>query len=272
MTEPVISEPSYSIVRYLKPFPNFEKVYQGKPSTVPIAFPGTLDLNAGKPGYDPNLLAALSVPLGSRVLIWIPLTLSGENVSPVYQYQIVWRLQTVTSFIQGQSTGQVSNEQSYSSYHLGVGPYGQPESLLDPATKRYFLPGAVRTMGFPQTEPSDGAPAVTHLLGQVLQPLASPVWTQPYTPAGGLGTFQQGVYPEPGGNETGPSFMVYSFPAEGDELMILATRINPTDGQTWDFTSSEPGDGSFSETYGDSNGASNASPFTAILVMTGTPQ
>ncbi len=277
MAESVVSEGQWSIVQYLKPVPGFERVYQGKPALTPIAFPGELDLYAQKkiPGYDPDLLSGFPVPLGSRVRIWIPLTISGGDVSPAYQYQIIWRMRTITDFITGQGTGQVDALQSYPAYHIGVGPFGQPETI-DSSHKlnRYFLPGGMQTALFPQpqpTAPNAGTPGVLQIQGQVLQPVATAGWIPPLTPAGREAAWQQGVYPDTNTLATGPTFVNYEFDALGDELSILATRIGATEDTLWDFTTTEDsGDKAFSTTYGNNAGTSASSPFTAILIMVGT--
>ncbi len=269
-----MTEPQWSIAQFLKPFPGFEQVYQGQPGSKPIAFPGVLDSYAKKklPGYDPNLLAGLTCPLGARVRLWIPLALSGAGLNSVYQYQVIWRMRTIVDFVTGQEMGQVSPAQAYSGYHIGIGPYGQPEVLLDPATKRYFLPGSMETAVYPQaqpTSPNAGTPGVVQLQGQLLQPSTSALWTAPLTPSGVDASWQQGVYPINNSIVSAPSFVMYEFEAKGDEMSILATRIDGSDEVVWDFTSDED-DGAFSSTYGNSSGQAAVSPYSAIMVMFGT--
>ncbi len=276
MAQTVVFEGQWSIARFLKPFKGFEQVYQGESGSRPIAFPGTLDLYAQKklPGYDPFLLAGVTVPLGAQVRIWIPLTISGGEAFPRYNYQIVWRLRTVNDFITGQGTGQVSAVQTYSAYHLGVGPLGQPESIGSASAERYFLPGALETAIFPQAQPADllaGSPGVLQLQGQVLQPVATPTWLPPLTATGKEAAWQQGVYPSSNALATSPTFLMYELEAQGDELSIFATRASADTESAWDFTkNTDDGDLSFSTTYGNDNGAAAVSPYTAILLMVGT--
>lgn len=276
MAQTVVSEGQWSIVQYLKPFPGFERVYQGKPARTPIAFPGELDLYAKKklPGYDPDLLAGFPVPMGARVRLWIPLTISGGATAPNYQYQIVWRLRTINDFLKGQGSGQVDATQEYPNYHIGTGPLGQPETI-DSSTKlqRYFLPGGMQTSAFLQpqpTAPNAGQAGVVQLQGQVLQPIASAAWVPPLTPAGRDGAWQQGVYPDLNALATSPTFVMYELDAQGDQLAIFATRIGADEDTAWDFTVNEDGDKSFSTTYGNNDGSSTASPYTAIMIMVGT--
>ncbi len=274
MTESVSVDGQWTMCRFLRPFPNFERVYQGRDGSIPIAFPGELDTFAqkGTPGFDPNLLAGVTVPLGARVTIWIPLTIAGTAVNALYQYQIKWRLRNVRDFRAGQAEGQVTPVQNYSGYHLPTSGLGQPEANPpSPTNNRYFLPGATRSLAFEQAEPALGSSGVIHLTGESIRPTLDPVWVQPLTPKGQNAIWQQGVYVGSShANTGGPSHLTFTCDAEGDELMILASKITTGEGAEWDFTTPDPGDLSFSNTYGNGNGQNQPSPFTSILVMTGT--
>jgi hypothetical protein len=278
MSQVVLSDGQWTMFRYLRPFAGFERVYQGQPGNLPIAFPGELDLFAQKKvvGYDPNLIAGITVPLGARITIWIPQTLAQDGdsdpvVNALYQYQILWRNRTARDFRVGQAEGIGTNTQSYSSYHLPTSGTGQPEANSpnrDPALQRFYLPGAIRTVAFEQTEPGNGAPVATHLRGELLQPVADPIWVQPLTPQGNPAIWQQGAYRESSSTAAGgPSYLTFTTDAEGDEMCILASKIS-TEG-TWDFTTADPGDGAFSNTFGTNNGANAQSQF-GILVTSGT--
>lgn len=273
----VLFDGQWTMVRYLRPFPNFERVYQGQPGTLPIAFPGDIDQFAARNvvGYDPNLLGAVTVPLGSRVTIWVPQTIAFDGevpvVNPLYQYQVLWRMRSLKDFVVGQSQGQVSPLQSYSSYHLATSGFGQPEAVTHPAVpsnQRYYLPGALRTVAFEQTEPTDGTPSVIHLRGEYLQTVNNPIWVPPLTPKGNPAVWQQGAYVgSSNAPQGGPAYMTFTMDAEGDEMCVLASKID-TD-PAWDFTVSTPGDLAFSNTFGNNNGFSPQNQ-TGILVTTGT--
>lgn len=283
----VLPDAQWTMCRVLKPIPNFEALYQGKPGTRPIAFPGILDLYAsrGTQGYDPNLIAGLTVPLGSKVTIWIPQTIadgadteSAPVVNALYQYQILWRMRTVRDFRVGQAEGQVSSVQSYSGYHLPTNALGQPQAVTvgpSPSNARYYLPGASETMAFEQTEPSDGSAGVLNLRSQRLQLVTDPIWTRPLTPNGDDAVWEQGAYTNSSAAATGgPAYSAFTTIAKGDELCILAWKVD-TD-PVWDFTTSTDsglgtnGDIAFSNTYGSNNGKNHALPTSAILVTTGT--
>lgn len=278
MSQVVLMDGQWTMCRFLRPFPNFERVYQGKDGSIPIAFPGELDLFAqrGVVGYDPNLLSAITVPYGSRVTIWIPQTIAGYAVNALYQYQILWRMRNVRDFRAGQAEGQVTPVQNYSGYHLTTSGFGQPEvAAAQPNTQnsRHFLPGATKTHAFVETEASLGLPAIINLTGEMLVPTLDPIWVQPLTPKGNPGIWQQGTYVASShANNGGPSWLTFTCDAMGDEMSILAYKIPPGEGPftAWDFTTPDPGDLSFSNTYGNGNGQNSQSPFTSILVTTGT--
>lgn len=264
--------------RALKPFPNFESRYQGQAGNLPIAFPGVIDnlAQSGISGYDPNLLAGMTVPLGAQISIWIPQTIEDGSasegpptVNALYQYQILWRARTIKDYVLGQTEAQTTNTQSYSSYHIRNNSIGQPEAQgADPTLKRFWLPGAIETIVLQQTEPSGGVPVPSHLRGQYLQPIADPIWVPPLTPSGASAIWQQGAYTVSSSAACGgPSFLVYTTIARGDEFTIIASKIDPD--PPWDFTTDDPGDIAFSNTYGNNNGKNFALPTGAILVTTG---
>lgn len=277
MSEVVLPDQQWTMIRPLKPFPNFERVYQGKAGSIPIAFPGVLDSFAsrGVPGYDPNLIAGMTVPLGARITIWFPATIAGYAINNLYQYQILWRARSIRDFNEGQGSGQATPVQSYSSYHLPTHALGQPEVVaptLSPTDSRYFLPGAVDTFAFSEGEPDLNSPGTVLLTSQNLVPSLSPFWEPPLTPQGNAAVWQQGVYVGSShANTGGPSWLTYTTECKADEMTILAYKI-PGEESTapWDFTTEDPGDLAFSNTFGNNNGQNSVSPYSAILVTTGT--
>lgn len=278
MSQSVVTDSVASMFVALKPFPNFEEVYQGQPGTVPIAFPGTLDQFAGKPGFDGQLIAGATIPLGSRLTIWIPQTIEDGTateqppiVNPLYQYQILWRLRTVRDYRAGQLEGQTTPVQSFSSYHLRSNAFGQPQAVTpgdNAALRRYYLPGSMQTLATVLEPPSGGGPNVVTLRGQVLRPVSDPIWVQPLTPSGNAAVWQQGAFVNSAeANTGGPAYLTYTTEALGDEFCIIASKID-TD-VPWDFTTPSPGDMAFSNTFGNNNGKTTALPSGAILFTTG---
>lgn len=93
------NDSQFSIVKVLKPFPDFETVYQGKTHTTPVAFPGTLDPQAGQEGYASTLLAGIPVPLGAQLQIWVPACFTPDGSTQVlYRYEFVFRLRSLRDF------------------------------------------------------------------------------------------------------------------------------------------------------------------------------
>jgi len=254
-------DPQASIFKVLKPFRGFEEVYQGLSETIPIAFPGTLEPNAeqGIAGYAPTLLAGMPLPMFSRVQLWIPQTLfedeSGGIVSH-YRYQVLFRCRNVNDFRRAMSNKRASDVPGY---HL------QGQVLGRDASQRFFLPGAIKTLGYEQTEPVTTVTGIVNLRPESQVPI-NDIWVPPRTASGATGVWQQGTYPFATSLANGPSWMVFEFDMEGDEICILAYKTladNP-----WDFTDSAQ-DLAFSNTYGDANNTVQPNPFIGILVNSG---
>ena len=136
----------FSNARVLKPFDNFENTFQDlSPVTFPIAFPGTLDDFAGKEGYDPNLLAGIPVPMGSKVMLWLPRLsrpLYGQ-VTPDYNYQLVWRVRSLTE----QNLDPARQRVGHFGQRLqGVAQIAAAEASVDSAGPRFIIPAAVETV------------------------------------------------------------------------------------------------------------------------------
>ena len=102
MSEAVLTDAQFSIARVYRPFAGFEAVYQDQPVSTPIAIPGTLDSNAGRTGYDANLLAGIPTSYGSRLTLWLP-TIFNESDGSLfiagYRYRFVWRMRNLRDFI-----------------------------------------------------------------------------------------------------------------------------------------------------------------------------
>jgi hypothetical protein len=264
------AEPA-SIRRVLRPFSGFEAVYQGADADIPIAFPGTLDLEAGKPGYDPTLIKFMPVPFNARLVLWIPLTLSvtGEGATPPrpYRYQICWRLRNIEE----------SNESVAAQF-----PPAEQLRYSEPArefgatyngAQRVIVPCAMETIVFRQTEPGTGFTNGTeNLRGNFIVPNGevtpdTPLMPPPAAPMteGALG---QGIFDQASSNASiGPTYMTYETIVAGDEFAILARRETVLGGDVWDFTLANE-DLTFSDTYGTGNGTHPEIPGLGIFVLT----
>ncbi len=251
-----------SMMSVIRPPDGFESVYQGLASSVPIAFPGTLDPLAGEPGYSPDLLAGIRVSLGARVFVQIPMIVDEYLSVPGYTYKFMWRTRNQSGFNQAQLNGKPASEFHLRGDELGrrnFEPGGQSQDL-------FFLPGASDIELFEQAEPvGDGAASLT-MRQQIYLPVMGASWSAPRTPAGNNGIWQQGVYQYTSNvNCSGPTFFPLWLDACGDEMLILVSK--PADGGPWDFGGSDRG---FSNTYGNNNGALPNTPNVGILISTGS--
>lgn len=281
MSENTIVTAHQSVTRVLKPFRGFEATYQGELRSFPIAMPGSLDFRAGKPGFDPNLLAGVPVPLGTRLTLWFPQptqAIEGQAVRP-YEYRIVWRLRTpVDVQIAQQQTGTPNNPDGLS-FHLPSAAPGIPNTAVAPPT-RVLIPAALSSIAYEQAEPvttfTDG---VTNLRGErlLVEGALYGLGGGPIIPGGAAiaadrGWVGQGYLPslpDFDGSYGAPFYMPYQTDAFGDEFIILVNRQSDEIGATWDFTPGGP-DGQFSQFYGTNGGAREPIPALGILVITGS--
>ncbi len=297
VSQNVLADAQFTVAKVLRPFAGFEDVYQGQSVLVPIAFPGTLDEDAGKPGFSPYLLKGLAVPMGAKVQLWFPAVVGSLEGSPIadYKYLLIWRLRNVADFTTRQRP-----------YHLSKEADGAPDTFLAPTSpNRLVLPAATETVVYQQPEPATlPAPfltpgpglgalrtetiAVPSDLGEtfasaglpLLPPNAAPNFANgfpvpPGTNTAPLGAYQQGVI-DPRYSNTAPTalFRPYFTVAKGDELIIVCTRNNPNESiLAWDFSGP---DFEFSNLYGTNAfppaGTTSHKPFTdlGIYVFTGS--
>lgn len=264
MTEAVLADSQFSVARVVKPFPGFEAVYSGQLSSIPIAFPGTLDPDAGKAGFDPNLLEGIPVPLGSKILLFIPtiFNLSGlGNPNPVdYEYKFFWRLRNLRDF-----------RESRKAYHFPRQSVGADDQFVIPASQHGIVFEGARDTdsagGIGSF--SSGTFAVeslrfTTLLGQ-----------SPLTPTGVAASYQQGLGELVGNKRV--SFNPLWLDCAGDELLIEVTRpAIPLleNSEFWGFDDTTgPGDPNvdrgFSDLYG-SGGVGGPFPDLGIYIFSGS--
>lgn len=256
------NDSQFSIVKVLKPFPDFETVYQGKTHTTPVAFPGTLDPQAGQEGYASTLLAGIPVPLGAQLQIWVPACFTPDGSTQVlYRYEFVFRLRSLRDF-RNPAAGAPRPP-----WHLAEQRPGQPDTS-DPANPvRFVIPGAVAGIQFPAEEVAGFAQAIINVRDAQYAPIASGIQA-PLAPDGSNGVVQQGIL-DPGvapGAAGDPIFTPFAMPAYGDELIVLA--YPPSNLGNWDFAGS---DLAFSYIYGTGNGL-RATPLesTGVYVLSGT--
>lgn len=265
MSRSVYTQGQFSTVRVLRPFNTFVTSYQGlEAQQNPIAFPGNLDPMAGKPGYDPFLLAGLSVPMGSRVTVWLPrlgpIAYNGVT-APFYNYQFVWRLRSLESSVQ--DPGRLLSQ------HFGVDrpgrnqdPGASPSFTGDPGP-RVLIPTAFESVQVVDSVLQD--PRLVDVSSAVYQVQPPSNYSAPLAPnypgslplalkAGAAGMVGQGFFgngngaPLPtngnAGFSGGPQYQIVDTTAKGDELLILLSRPpagSPLPNPNWEFNSIDVG-------------------------------
>lgn len=260
MNSAVLADAQFSAAKVFRPFPRFEDVYQGQPVTTPIAIPGVLDPSAGKPGFDSNLLAGIPVPLGSKMVLWLPTLFrqqGAENLEDLpYRYRVVWRMRNLQDFAIARAAYHFPRQS------LGVG--GQ-----------YVVPSAAHSILFeslPQSVPADGPFQIKTEFNSraVVEAMVftSTIPLPPLTSAGNQGSYQQGI--GTGGvlgSNTTVTYNPIQLDVMGDELMLLVDRPTTVDGgETWDFTEY---DLAFSAFFGTANNTRQPIRDLGVYVMTG---
>lgn len=250
-----------SLSRILRPPNGFEDVYEGlSASEFPIAIPGTLDFEAGQRGFDPNLMAGVSIPMGSRLLLWLPQPTPIEGITQaVYEYRILWRLRSTESQNAAANGGTRNSPlQGGLLGHLPKNFDGTPnDNGLDPNNtnqERLVLPCAMTSVAYEQTEPvatlDDGVIDLrgerVSVRGRSYGPSQAPL----LVPSGSIAVASQGIYAFPSaapGLQGGPTFLPYQTDAFGDEYIIIVTRQAAGLSADWQF---EGEDRSFSAIFG----------------------
>ncbi len=257
MSQNVLADPQFGVARLLRPFSTFETVYEGKSCKRPIQFTeegAPADEFAGEPGYDPNLLRGIKVPMGANIklllpaLFPIPLWNSGPTVVGFYRYLITWRWKNIEEYLRTKE----------GPYHIGNSING----VSDGGRPRVYKPAAFSASAYAEAEP--GAPTFTNLdtaypvavvnetirtikIGGSAQneaelPSTATFPYVPLMPSGFDGAYQQGVIGLSGSlsiSKYNPSYIMYSTCAEGDEMLIglyrdvVSTDIQTND--TWHF-------------------------------------
>jgi hypothetical protein len=273
----VAADAQFSTVRILRPYKNFENDYQGKAANIPVNLtpegeprdPAAADK---RPGFDPNLVAGLPVPQGSRVQLWFPQCIkrvAGVTVVTPYAYFIVWRFRSIQDFISPSDPGRIQP------FHFPRQRPGQPDTTVPPPgeQRRFVIPASLRSVGFEQAEPAGLGTAVLNLRPVAVIPLLDePTVTLPLLPGGVTGSVQQGVFDPAvfGDDAKKADWQPFEVDAEGDEMLIFAVRATLGQDLVWDFAAPASSDFAFSNIYGTGNGAHAAIPEVGIYVQTGT--
>jgi len=279
MGENTIVSAQMSNVAVLKPPVGFENIYQGRSvSQFPIAIPGTPDFRAGDAGYDPNLIGGVPIPLGSRLLLWLPQFIANEGVVEIpYRFRILWRLRAVADQAAAAERARSSADPRIPrglQGHIAGPSAGVPTDggvSGTPNQPRIIIPACVNSVGYEQTEPASDVGIATLNLhheevlvgGQSFEPTGPPIVN-----AGGVfGVVSQGVYPDTNADLIGPTFLPFQTDAFGDEYIILIHRDDEV--TDWDF--SEGGqDFQLSQLLGTAGGTREVIPGLGVFALQGS--
>lgn len=107
----VTADAQFGIARILRPWNGALSLtgpYEGQPVSTQIMLTEVLTSPGGAPldpfaetgsaGYASNLIKGLDVPIGSRVILWLPAIQSGGIVDFRYSWSITWRLRNVYDY------------------------------------------------------------------------------------------------------------------------------------------------------------------------------
>ena len=261
MSETVLADAQFSMGRVFRPFSGFESVYEGVSVNTPIAIPGTLDPNAGEPGYDPNLLAGIPMPMGSKALIWFPTifnesAVSGLEIQP-YRYSILWRLRNLRDFRGGRNP-----------YHLPFQSLGEGNQFVVPCGvntivgESFFLSQntAILNANVNEKRVSESEVGIETLS------FKSGVAFTPLTPNGSTAAYQQGLAQGLVGSNKSVTFNPVQVDVLGDEMIILIDRpVGSSD--TWSFEFADSGLSAF---FGTAGGTRQLIRSMGIYVFTGS--
>lgn len=231
----VLADAQFGTARILRPFSGFRAAYQGQAATKPIMLTEVVDPPGGEPldqlaavntpGYAPNLIRGVDVPLGSRVVIWLP-KVGPFSADPAARYDwiIGWRLRNVYDYRQTRAP------YHYPKQEAGVPVGGNP---------RVVIPAAVQTIVYSQTPAPAAAGAIAassaypETLGTGGSALGGTVSGIPLVATATDGTFEQGLSPSAAGQQ--PTYMIHEVQAVGDEMLIGVSR-STSFGANWNFT------------------------------------
>jgi len=252
-------QPGFGIGHVLRPYAGFESAYEGKAASTPIMFTEggeALDPQAGEPGYSERLLRGLSVPVGARVIAWLPSLFAVDNPLIPYTWHAIWRLRNTFDY-----------RQARMAWHLAKQGEGVPDtSVAAPNQARVVIPAAHQVAIYNQSEPAGAFAAVTQNIRSENVSTRGPDYALPLLADGvTTGYFQQGLR-DPGAVPaiaSIPEFLPYDIPVIGDELLIACNR--PTSAvANWTFATA---DKPFSDQFGDGTGTTF--PDIGVYIMIG---
>lgn len=242
----VTADAQFGIARILRPWNGALSLtgpYQGQPVSTQIMLtevltpPGGAPLDpfaeTGSAGYASNLIKGLDVPIGSRVILWLPAIQSGGLLAFRYSWSITWRLRNVYDYRNARMP-----------FHFPKQGEGVPDTSTVPAEPRVVVPCAVQSVIYAESPEPVGL--FTRTTAKIRAEDVSTGFSQlglPFipSPVGGTGIFQQGLA-DPNVNPAAPYplYMVHEVQAVGDEMLISLFRTDAGGlSPTWDFATDD---------------------------------
>lgn len=193
----------------------------------------------GQPGYDPKLVKGLAMPIGARVMVWIPKILVNTDISNIrYRYTFQWRMRNVFDY-----------RQSDTPYHYPKQGTGAPDTSGVGSLPRVVIPVCNQTIIYNTPAPGTFSdPAVENgfiediTVGGIYPGVGIGL---PINPDGSTGVLQQGIL-DPGtaigagGVAAAAFYEMHEMTAFGDELLVGVWRVDPepagpSAAPTWNF-------------------------------------
>jgi len=292
-----MKEPKASVARILKPNLGFQALFEGTVAasaadvnTEKIPFfewpdrqpPVVRDPLAGKPGFDPNLLAYVPVPKGATLQLYIPFVArdsrSSVGAPAYYRYWVAFRDMSLAYSNQLIQQGQGSQS------HLPYQSFGRPDTTSGTPVPRYIINAGLHSVGVHQPEPAPwftqgGGLIVATKLANELNLHPEPLVPQqmPVLPvlisAGVRGIHQQGQSdPNVAERANAAGGTWFELVAQGDQMLIAVDRMftglegaTPPTSANWTFAV-DGIDQAFGDIYGMEDGETEPSPELGIYL------
>lgn len=262
MSQNVALDAQYGVVRILRPFTGFATTYTGVDSRTLLQMTqgGTaLDLEAGQPGYDPNLVAGLASPIGAQALIWLP---QIQPRTPATDGEYNWRV----SF-------RLRNAYDYRQRRIPFHYAKQAPGVADAGNARVVIPAAIQSFTVNGAEPTGAGGMTQNVRLEDFSTRFNGDGTTtflPLVPGGGTGHIQQGLYDAAVPNTAfAPLYTLVEVPVSGDELLIGLYRapVSQAAPSNWNFAAGQA-DFIVSQLLGD--GLGQVFPDIGVYVMFGS--
>jgi len=280
-----LADAQASLIFTMRPYANFEADYQGASGQFPIMFTDqgeALDPQAGKPGYSPNLVKGLPVPMGARVMVWLPMsgTPTVSGLAEIYNWLFIWRIRSTADF-----------RLARMAYHYPKQGPGVTTTFPDvDFGPRFIIPSSMHGVVYQDPGPRVISPngvgvplteqAAARVITECFQPqrivgsfAGTKPMENPFVPGGDFGIIEQGIsdsFSSILADQGLPIFMPVDVTALGDELLIACTKPSLNNfvqnvSADWDFNSTAV-DEPFSILFGQDGTPATQAPVTDLGV------